>query len=53
MKNIDDAFQQFEVTKNEIDNFIKEDHNESDTRSKIIDNYLLQLVKKHLSYLHL
>lgn len=44
MKNIDDAFQQFEIIKNEIDNFINEDHNESDTRSKIIDNYLFNIL---------
>ncbi|WP_172280538.1 AAA family ATPase [Chryseobacterium sp. LAM-KRS1] len=44
MKQIDDAFCEFENTKTDIEQFIREDHNESDTRSKIIDNYLINIM---------
>ena len=42
MKNIDDSILEFEKICVEIDEFISQDHNESDTRSKIIDNYILE-----------
>ncbi|RKS97977.1 AAA family ATPase [Chryseobacterium defluvii] len=44
MNNIDQSLLMFENVKNNIDNFIKSDNNESDTRSKIIDNYLINIL---------
>lgn len=44
MINIDDARINFEKEKQNINNFIFEDNNESDTRSKIIDNYLINIL---------
>lgn len=44
MNNADEAFEKFNELKSSIDHFIKEDNNESDTRSKIIDNYLINVL---------
>lgn len=44
MKNIDEAKNEFDKVKNSINNFILDDNNESDTRSKIIDNYLINIL---------
>ncbi len=44
MKNIDDSILEFEKICVEIDEFISQDHNESDTRSKIIDNYIINIL---------
>lgn len=44
MTNIDESYLEFEKIKEDIESFIIQDHNESDTRSKIIDNYLLNVL---------
>lgn len=44
MIKIDEAKIEFEKLKIDIDGFISEDNNEADTRSKIIDNYLLKIL---------
>lgn len=44
MTKIDEARIEFDKVKENINNFIKEDNNESDTRSKIIDNYLINIL---------
>jgi hypothetical protein len=42
--SIDEAFENFSSIKSEIDSFIQEDINESDTRSKLIDNVLFNIL---------
>ena len=44
MKKIHEALIEFENAIEEINNFIEEKHNESDTRSKIIDCYLVKIL---------
>lgn len=44
MKTIDESLQEFENIADSIDIFISTDCNESDTRSKIIDSYLLKVL---------
>lgn len=44
MTKIDEARIEFDKIKVNINNFISEDNNESDTRSKIIDNYLINIL---------
>jgi predicted type IV restriction endonuclease len=44
MIKIDEARIEFDKIKDSINNFIIEDNNESDTRSKIIDNYLVNIL---------
>jgi len=41
---IDEAFDRFNNTKSKLEEFIKEDINEADTRSKIIDNFLINIL---------
>jgi GTPase SAR1 family protein len=42
--SVDEAFENFNSLKIEIDNFIQEDINESDTRSKLIDSVLFKVL---------
>lgn len=42
--SIDEAFENFSSIKSEIDSFIQEDINESDTRSKLIDSVLFNIL---------
>jgi GTPase SAR1 family protein len=44
MTNIDQAKNEFDRLKNSISKFMFDDNNESDTRSKIIDNYLINVL---------
>lgn len=44
MNNIDDSLSAFELYKKEIENFKKEDLSESDTRSKLVDFLLIQVL---------
>ena len=41
---VDEAFDNFNLIKLEIDKFVKEDINESDTRSKLIDSILFKIL---------
>lgn len=42
--SIDEAFENFSSIKTEINSFIQEDINESDTRSKLIDSVLFKIL---------
>ena len=42
--SVDKAYESFIAIKPEIDNYIKDDINESDTRSKLIDNVLFKIL---------
>jgi hypothetical protein len=42
--SIDEALENFDGIKNDFEKFIKEDINESDTRSKLIDNFLINIL---------
>jgi len=42
--SIDEALENFNKTKDKLEEFIKEDINEADTRSKIIDNFLINVL---------
>lgn len=42
--SVDEAFENFTSIKSEIDKFIQEDINESDTRSKLIDSVLFKIL---------
>jgi hypothetical protein len=44
MIDINKSFESFKSLKKDIDNFINQNNNESDTRSKIIDNYLINIL---------
>lgn len=42
--SVDEAFENFNLLKSDFDKFIKEDINESDTRSKLIDSVLFRIL---------